>query len=113
EHLYYRARAGVEYGNAVNIRGEQKTLRALGAYAVAPWTDGYRFIGELAPVRELPIIRVGHLRERKRGVNNIVHVPTVGIIKVNDIIKNIRAYIRRIPSVQGQNGNKGLMRVCY
>ena len=28
-------------------------------------------------------------------------------------IRNVRAYIRAIPSVQGQNGSRALMRVCY
>jgi hypothetical protein len=112
-HAYYRARTNVQYGNAVNIRGEAKTIRALGAYAVAPWSVGYRFTGELVPLKELPVIKVGHLRERKRYIS----APKIERYRpasaVGDTIHNIRAYIRRIPSDQGNNGSRGLMRVCY
>jgi hypothetical protein len=122
QHLWYRARPGIMYGNSVKINGKPIDLRSLGGYVVVPWSTNaygvpYHWLGAVLPVQELPIIKIDYLRERKRSSSTpIIARDTnggIGVTLSNDPIRNIMAYVRSIPSKQGENGSRGLMRVCY
>jgi Bifunctional DNA primase/polymerase, N-terminal len=113
-HLWYRMRAGVHYGNAVRINDRAIDLRCEGAYAVAPWSqtaDGaYKWVGDILPTTELPLVRIGWLRERKPK-------RTLTPIEVSDeldvMVRRARGFIAHIEgSVSGQGGHRTAMRVA-
>jgi hypothetical protein len=103
-HLPYRMRKGVRYGNAVNIRGKSIDLRCEGGYAIEPWTKGYTRIGELPPLDELPIIRIGALRERKRRPRVELEDISDGVIgKARSVITGGSRYAEAALRYESQN----------
>jgi hypothetical protein len=74
----------------------------------------YEFVlgKELTELHRLPVFNPAWVREMRREP---LSMPCLGHrdSPVNDTIRDMRAYIRAIPSVQGQNGSRALMRVCY
>ena len=117
-HLYYRTRPGVRFCNRVKIRGEPYDMRWNGCFVVCPRScnsDGvaYEWAGPILPARELPPLNASPLRERqlppRRHAAMAIEFRTR--LLASDI-RDLTAYIRQIPSLQGQNGSAGLMRVC-
>jgi hypothetical protein len=116
-HLFFR-HPGVRVRNGVKLKGMPLDVRGDGGYVVAPGSvhpSGfvYRKLGDWYRVRELPVFDPAWLAgPAERGepcrTPRSPRPPSVG-----GTIRDIRAYIRRVPSVQGQNGSRGLMRVCY
>ncbi len=118
-HLYFAAPADVFYGNSVRIGGEPYDLRWEGCFVVCPWSCSsngvaYEWAGPILRPQELPPLNVEPLRKRQlyahRRVATAVELPMRAA--ASDKIRDLRAYIRQVPSVQGQNGSAGLMRVC-
>jgi hypothetical protein len=70
---------------------------------------------QIVPRAELPVFPVEILQdERKETTVTPLHSPLVSSLPMgNGKITDLAAYLRRIPSVQGQNGSKGLMRACF
>ncbi len=120
-HLYYRMRGGVHYGNAVKIKDQPLDLRCEGAYAVCPWSRNiqgvpYRWLGDVLPASDLPLLKVKWLRERRptpkltRIEDSACRVVTRTGGKVRNIL-NPEGYAMRIESVQGARGSAALVRV--
>lgn len=114
-HLYYRMRAGVHYGGHVRIRGKALDMRCEGNYAVAPWSlnkEGvpYRWLGEVLPLKELPLLKVSWLRDRKpeRRVK-----PVEEVMADSMIVQRARAYLACVEgAVSGQNGHNRTFRAA-
>lgn len=115
-HVHGRLRSGVELVRKIDLKGWAIDLLTKDSLSIIPRSCGadgspYRWLGEgLPPISELPYVNIGWTRERRPTISKAPLMPTA---MVNDGIKDIRAYIRRIPSVEGQGGNKGLMRVSF
>ena len=112
-HLGYRRRRGVEMRNQVDIRGHDIDVRTNGGIEVimGRTRDGaYSLLNGLRPVAELPVAKVGWTRERKR-TSRKVKTPSLVPETATGPIHKPEAYCLRIPSIQGQNGSKGLVRV--
>lgn len=118
-HAYYRMRAGVTYGNAVKANNRDVDLRCERAYAVSPWSRNaegkpYRWLGEVLPAAELPLLKIKWLRERTKPKPIRIEDSTGRVLtrtggKVRNII-DPEAYAMRITSVQGSNGSAALVR---
>ncbi|HYV34141.1 MAG TPA: bifunctional DNA primase/polymerase [Gemmataceae bacterium] len=112
-HFWYRRRRGVHVGNRVNVRGHDFDLRAEGGYAIVPPSrtkaGKYEWLGAgLGAISELPLFKVSWTNKRtSRPV--VKFGQQSGPSKSN--ITNPEAYCLRIPSVQGQHGSCGLVRV--
>jgi len=115
QHLYFRMRGGVHYGNAVKIKDQPIDLRCEGGLVVAPWSRNergiaYRWAGPVLPVSELPVLRVGWLREhRPRRVVTPAEVSGT----IEQMMRRARAYVARIEgAIAGQRGHDRTFRVA-
>jgi hypothetical protein len=119
-HLGFRARKGVALGNQVKVKGLELDIRTAGGIEVIPssWTEvgDYAWLGSgLRQISELPLAKISWTRERVKRVvrkpqivNRDLHI---GNSIVNSRVRDPFAYCLRIPSIQGQNGSKALVRV--
>ncbi len=113
-HLYYRMRGGVHYGNAVKINGKDIDLRCEGAYVVAPWSHtekgSYKWIGEVRRPSELPLPKIGWLRDR-RSERKIKPVETV-VAEVSENARVAMVYVSKVEgAISGQRGHDKFFRV--
>ena len=112
-HCYFRARKGVAYGNKVRLRGEPLDFRHDGGFVVCPPSStekgNYRWLGEIVPVGELPVLRVSALRERKATKRVSVIEPSE---EVNAAIRRARAYLSTIVSISGEGGHNACFRAA-
>jgi hypothetical protein len=114
-HLYYRTEPATRCRSGVRIGGRPYDLRWNGCFAVCPWSvnaEGtpYAWIGPVLPAAELPAIRTGTLL----GPRDVRPLPVACAPYVGGHrdIRNVRAYIRRIISVQGARGSDACFRVA-
>jgi hypothetical protein len=115
-HLAYRKRQGVAVRNAVKVRGWGIDLRTDGGLALLPpsTTDkgAYAWLGPgLVPKHALPVATVGWTRERTRRRAKGTLNDGRPLAATRGPVRFPEAYCLRVPSVQGQNGSRGLVRV--
>lgn len=113
-HLHYRARKGVEVANRIEIKGRPIDLRCRGAYAVIPPSargDGvpYAWLGDgLVELGELPVFRVGWIRERTTR-----RVRAVTGTDQSIMVRRARAYLACVEgAVAGGRGHDKTFRVA-
>ncbi|MCI0457179.1 MAG: bifunctional DNA primase/polymerase [Gemmataceae bacterium] len=118
-HAYYRRRRGVQLGNQVEIRGKALDVRTNGGLAMIPGSvnaEGkpYQWLEELLPADELPVAKIGWIRAEPKRKPKIALPDSIpaDISKVGGKIRDIFAYLLKIPSVEGQYGSKGAFRVA-
>jgi hypothetical protein len=115
-HLWYRMRAGVHYGNPVKIRGQPLDLRCEGAYACVPWSRNergipYQWLGPVLPAKDLPLLKVSWLRERKRF--QPWPEPIDPGADMAGIVRRARAYLATVePAISGQRGHDRTFRTA-
>ncbi len=116
-HLYYAMRPGVQYGNAVRIKGRPIDLRCEGGYVVCPpscneYGLAYGWLDEPITANGLPPIKVSWLRERKPG--RLAKMAMVPGIDDHDIAtRRARAYLAQIEgAVSGRRGHDRTFRVA-
>jgi hypothetical protein len=112
-HFFY-AHPGVPVRNGVRRLGQPLDVRGDGGYVVAPGSviDGRRYeaLGDWNPA-SLPTFEPTWIQPAPCCAPAPPPVARDTILEGS--IRNVRSYLRRIPSVEGQNGSRGLMRVCY
>jgi len=114
-HLWYRMRGGVHYGSAVKIKDKPLDLRCEGAYAVVPWSRNpegvaYQWGGSVLPAGELPLLKVGWLRERKP--KRIV-TPVEVTDNIDITMRRARAYLAHVEGgISGRRGHYQAMRAA-
>lgn len=112
-HVGYRRRAGVELHNQVKVRDKPIGIRTDGGLALVPPSrteDGaYEWLGELRPVAELPVAKIGWTRER---VRRVVH-PVEPIDDADVMVRRARGWLACVEgAVSGQRGHDRTMRVA-
>jgi hypothetical protein len=113
-HLYFRTQAGVRYSNGVKLQGGPYDMRWNGCFAVCPWSRNgegiaYRWVGPVLPVADLPVLRAEPLLRKKASPKMHGRIPSV---ERTGPIRNVRAYIQRIASIQGSRGSDACFRVA-
>jgi hypothetical protein len=113
-HAYYRT-VLINQKTVIGWRPEVD-LKFTG-YCLAPpsWRAdvGFRYEWEsgIAAPGDLPVFP-GEILAEPKADRKTTPAPTTPLVSKGGI-HDLRKYIHAIPSVMGQNGNRGLMRVCY
>ncbi len=115
-HAHGLLRKGVERSRTIKVKGEDADLLTGIGLSIIPPTPGYEWLGPGLPaLDELPKCKVAWTRERTKKAARIILSPAGSAVgEVRDSLSRIanpEAYCLKIPSVQGQNGSKGLVRV--
>lgn len=115
-HLAYRRRKGVALGNRVKVKGLAIDIRTDGGLEMIPCSETdrgrYEWLGEgLFPISRLPVAKVGWTRDRVRIRSRRILTDIADFGIGQGRIKFPEQYCLRIPSIEGQNGSRGLVRV--
>ncbi len=112
-HLGYRKRKGVEVQNQVRIKGMPIDIRTNGGLELIPCSrtehGEYRWLGELRPVAELPVAKIGWTRERvRKRFRPIERIDDAAVI-----IRRARGYLATIEgAISGQKGHHKTFRAA-
>lgn len=112
-HLGYRKRKGVQVLNQVRIKGMPIDIRTDGGLELIPCSHTehgeYRWLGELRPVAELPVAKIGWTRERVRRVIR----PVERFDDADVMFRRARGYLAAIEgAISGQGGHNKTFRVA-
>lgn len=112
-HLGYRRRKGVQVLNQVRIKGMAIDIRTDGGLELIPCSHTehgeYRWLGELRPVNDLPVAKIGWTRERGRRTFR----PIGGTDDAEVMIRRARSYLATIEgAISGQGGHNKTFRLA-
>lgn len=111
-HAYYQLPKDLILGNRVKILGVACDIRGEGGYCVAPPSrhistgEPYQRIGDWN-MAKVPLFDPEWLTEEQKA-----ETPKIQPLEPRSNVSNLDRYLSRIPSIQGQGGNKGLFRAC-
>jgi hypothetical protein len=112
-HLGYRKRKGVQVLNQVKIKGMPIDIRTDGGLELIPCSrtehGEYRWLGELRPVADLPVAKIGWTRTRVRRLIR----PVENADDAEVMIRRARGYLATIEgAISGQGGHNKTFRVA-
>jgi hypothetical protein len=118
-HVHARARRGVALRRTIKVKGQDIDLLTGPSLSILPphvGEDGkpYVWLTDGLPAKsELPLARVGWTRERTRRRSRAVVIEPGVLPAAQGSVRFPEAYCLKIPSVQGENGSRALVRcVC-